>query len=383
MSSDYATHWIKEMKTATITFHASHNYGSMLQAYSLQQTLIRMGVENEILNFRSTIQRGLIPFPLDFKNPRSVFSKLLKNPQKTIKEIRKYNRFERFLRERLILTPEFITGDEVGEWLKERKYDVVIAGSDQIWNLGCWDADPAYFLDFECGFPESIRKISFAPSLGECPEEFTAEERERIKRSVRKFNAVSTREKRGKEFLEDLGIENSLVADPVFLLGREEYLPLTGKRKITRPYIFYYTPRESDGFFEAALNVAKAKGLPIVVSQDNPKYKSEETEIIRITDCGPSEFLSLLAHSEMTIGNSFHLLAFSLIFEREFIILSKHNDSRLQNILEPLELMDRLQSPYTVQIPVTEMDMDKIKIWLLAKREESLNYLNNSLHKIC
>ena len=31
------------MKVGIITFHASHNYGSMLQAYALQQTVLRLG----------------------------------------------------------------------------------------------------------------------------------------------------------------------------------------------------------------------------------------------------------------------------------------------------------------------------------------------------
>lgn len=39
---------MKTKKTATITFHAAHNYGSNLQAYALQQTIMRLGFENVI-----------------------------------------------------------------------------------------------------------------------------------------------------------------------------------------------------------------------------------------------------------------------------------------------------------------------------------------------
>ena len=45
------------MKTATITFHAAHNYGSMLQAYALQQTILNLGHENVILNLRTDKQK--------------------------------------------------------------------------------------------------------------------------------------------------------------------------------------------------------------------------------------------------------------------------------------------------------------------------------------
>ena len=46
-------------RTATITFHAAHNYGSMLQAFGLQQTLLKMGYENEIINLRTNRQTKL------------------------------------------------------------------------------------------------------------------------------------------------------------------------------------------------------------------------------------------------------------------------------------------------------------------------------------
>lgn len=44
------------MKTGILTFHASHNYGSMLQAYALQQTVLSLGHECEIINFRTERQ---------------------------------------------------------------------------------------------------------------------------------------------------------------------------------------------------------------------------------------------------------------------------------------------------------------------------------------
>lgn len=42
-----------------ITFHASHNYGSMLQAYALQQVVKNLGYDCEIINFRTKRQKDL------------------------------------------------------------------------------------------------------------------------------------------------------------------------------------------------------------------------------------------------------------------------------------------------------------------------------------
>ena len=39
------------MKICTATYHRAHNYGAMLQAYALQQSLISLGYENEIIDY--------------------------------------------------------------------------------------------------------------------------------------------------------------------------------------------------------------------------------------------------------------------------------------------------------------------------------------------
>ena len=47
------------MKIATLTFHGSHNYGSVLQAYALSKQLELMGNEVEILNLRPQSQKNM------------------------------------------------------------------------------------------------------------------------------------------------------------------------------------------------------------------------------------------------------------------------------------------------------------------------------------
>ena len=64
------------MKVGTITFHGSHNYGSMLQAYALQKYIHELlkdhdePCENLIINYRSEVQKRIYkaPEPTDLKN---------------------------------------------------------------------------------------------------------------------------------------------------------------------------------------------------------------------------------------------------------------------------------------------------------------------------
>ena len=45
------------MKIGIITYHASHNYGSMLQAWAMQRYCEKMGHWAEIINYRSFAQK--------------------------------------------------------------------------------------------------------------------------------------------------------------------------------------------------------------------------------------------------------------------------------------------------------------------------------------
>lgn len=80
------------MKTGILTFHASHNYGSMLQAFALQTTIQNMGHECEIINLRTDVQKGLIPPEIIWKHLRATLSKVLKHPKRTFQLQKKYNR---------------------------------------------------------------------------------------------------------------------------------------------------------------------------------------------------------------------------------------------------------------------------------------------------
>ncbi|MDE5551911.1 MAG: polysaccharide pyruvyl transferase family protein, partial [Muribaculaceae bacterium] len=120
-------------KTATITFHASHNYGSMLQAYALQQTLLSLGVENDILNFRTPRQKEVYRDPrnippikgFQLKNRiKAVLGKILYKDNNEILG-RKYDRFENFITNQLKVTNEFESLDAPASPVMD--YDYYIA----------------------------------------------------------------------------------------------------------------------------------------------------------------------------------------------------------------------------------------------------------------
>ena len=75
----------------------------MLQAYALQQTLFRLGYENEIINLRTQKQKNLykrLSIKSSFKSPKDFIKGLLFLPYMNQLH-KKYELFEKFLSDSL------------------------------------------------------------------------------------------------------------------------------------------------------------------------------------------------------------------------------------------------------------------------------------------
>ncbi len=363
------------MNAGVLTFHASHNYGSMLQAYALQRVLEKLGVGSEIINFRTDVQKSLTPPPVSLSHPRSSALTCLRFPGRTWALLRKYRRFELFLKKFLNVSKELHSAKEVEDYVCLRQFDAIITGSDQIWNPACWDFDMSYLVDFDY----DGKRIAYAPSLGSHPENIAEKDRNELIRAINRYDSLSTRELRGQSFLSQFtDREIKVVLDPTLLLDKDDYLDIANVGiPVKEPYIFYYTPREESGFFRKAQEYAQRRGIKILVTQSYEEYCGDN--VIRVLDCGPREFLSIVKNATLCIGNSFHLLAFSLILGREFILLSNEADSRMMNLLSPMGLTDRLIVGNAAILCNGEIDF--VEVWekLSLLREDSMRYLKSAL----
>lgn len=148
-------------KVGIITFHAAHNYGSMLQTYALQQVVLSMGYDCEIINFRSIVQKEMY-MPIFMRG--TLYGKCVRfiiQSSYALGILKKYRFFEKFLKEDLILSSkEYNTLEDLAN--ADFNYDYYISGSDQIWNVESWDFSYSYFLPFV----KFGKCIAYAPSMG-------------------------------------------------------------------------------------------------------------------------------------------------------------------------------------------------------------------------
>lgn len=357
------------MKTATITFHSAHNYGSMLQAFALQQTLHSLGVENDIINLRVDSQKQMYARP-SLLSKKFIFARTLRGLQ------RKHDLFEYFLAERLKLTEE-INDPEALEQL-DKEYDMFIAGSDQIWNPECTDFTFAYYLPF------ASRRISYATSFGPHGQA-VQDNAARIGSELEKFHAISVREQGSADIVKSLtGIEAEILPDPVVLLDKARWDELAGATPIRRgKYIFTYTPVPRHAFASLSHNIGKELKMANVTSLVRPTMASiiNHAGFEKKLDCGPIEFLNLIRHSSLIISGSFHAVLFAILFEKPFYAVCEGPDNRISHLLKVTGLEERLiyMDDYRSKIANwQDIDFSKARETIGEMRQKGIEYLKRN-----
>lgn len=370
------------MKTATITFHASHNYGSMLQAYALQQVLKnKIGVENEILNLRTEVQKKVYPNPSNIQvNLKAILKRIWNLPMQSHLQ-NKYRLFEKFLSNCLILSPEFSSGEDMINYVQ--KFDYLISGSDQIWNTICTDFDWSYYLPFARN-----NAIAYAPSMGPYPLRQVAEANyEKIGKCLSGFKAISVREKGTAELVRRItGRMPQVLVDPTMLLSKNDWDILAGKSNILdEKYILLYSPSYTVEICEIASDISSLIGLPIVVSNKLPTkflMKQKRGKFKQILDCGPIEFIKLVRNAEFVISGSFHAIVFSILYRKPFLAYKGDVDSRMKQVLSNSMLLDYAfdRSNYISKLDkLNHINFSASENYIREEYDKSFTFLKNSL----
>lgn len=360
------------MKTYTVTFHRSYNYGAMLQAYALQQFLLSEGIDNEIIDYSEEKDNLFSPIRIDSKLIKlKCFIKRVKcfMPLKSA-----IIRFNEFYKRYLIKTVRINNMDE----LKKLNKAVYITGSDQVWNPRMYNEylRPYYYLEFA---PQNSIRVSYAASLG-TTSNLKEDEIQQIGRLVQNYNMVSFRETKAYDVFSEFNTESYVHIDPVFLLRKDEWsmrFAKLFKQKIVKypQYILCYDLIQDDSINVLIDELRKIYDLPIVILKRNPLSKLTGDKVIY--NAGPLEFLNYIYYADYVVSTSFHGIAFSVLFEKNFsAIVTKHAPERILELLRKLDLEQRLwgkayQSDIKYNINYTE-----VRRILEEERTYTRNYFN-------
>ena len=306
----------KKKKIGIITFHASHNCGSMLQSFALQTILNKLGYENEIIDFQNEGQKDMYAVVHKRKNIKNFIKNMLLLLQR--KEIRKqWLNYENFKDKTFKLSKnKYYKNDDLKE--TNNLYDTFISGADQIWNITIKDSDDSYFLNFT---DDKKNRIAYAPSFGAKNVLDYSDNPNKFAEFLKRYKHLSIRENNGKKWIKDLiGKDVEIVLDPTLLLKKEDYDKILIPTNVKFKYIFYYAPVYKKHIDKFVKNLSKKYQLPVIVWNSREYYiKAEYLKgFIKAENQSTAFYLGLIKDAELVITTSFHGTIFSTIYKKNF-----------------------------------------------------------------
>jgi len=370
------------MKVGLITLHSSFSYGACLQTYATCEVIKKMGHKVEIINYVNKYEQN--------QNHLIIYNKklsVLRNIKNCLDNIflnKYYNRKKAFTKfhKSFSMTSRYTDKSE----LDNLEYDVVISGSDQLWNPDIFGGlEDAFFLNFG----KISKRISYAASAGS--HYFSEEELQTIIPLLKKYTAISVREDFLQKQLSELaGISSVVVIDPTLLLSKSEWLNL---RPLHMPlmdeeYILVYMIGVPYGEYKKKYApivryYAEKLGVKVyaVSSASNTKYYACDKNLCTLT---PEGLIHAINNAQLVITSSFHGVAFSINLNKEFVALKTANPLRVDNLLKITGLENRLMNSFddvVCEKMLAKIDYEEVNVKLTRLRDTSYGWLKENLER--
>lgn len=344
------------------------NYGSFLQHYALRLVLTRL---------------GYAPFRVLYRSYLRTLARYALTPflGKGHDRMRRFIRRERFASEyRKLIGPVFE--------LPKKNPSAYVVGSDCVWMTH----EPCAFL---IGKEYVGRKIAYAVSTAWDLFEDDSVWRSRLQEVDETFAAVAVREEYGRRTVAPLLPHQKVdcVLDPTMLLTHTDYEAIvSGKPYFAKPTLLYYV-----------VNVWTYAALQLDLLEATAKSLNCELKIIGIQgaedftpkryrlDPNPCDFIRAIRDAAYVVTNSFHGIAFSIVFRKQFVFLTQlakrygNQNCRQDEVLTKMNLLNRRIDSATVspeslknaiEVP---LDVKSLDGCCEAERSRCLKWLKDAL----
>lgn len=372
------------MEVGVFTFWTSKdNYGQALQSYALQKFLNNQeNVHAEVIRYYAS----KLPFSCRVKSfvkrlLLSVFPIIDKKAYEINKKVTERN-FEKFKKCNINYSSHILYGKLALDKFCE-KYDVLIAGSDQVWSMMLDNPmNSVYYLDF--GNSNQTR-ISYAASFG--LHTYPIHLKNELKKQLSRFDFVSVREKDGVDICRDCGIDAVHVLDPTLLLDKSVYEKFL-LRKNSVPYTFMYVLNINDGNDINWAELRKGIKTRRIVGTNGSGYTQSQIVLdgVEYENSTIEQWLSNIAYAESVVTTSFHGVVFSIVFEKNFVYIPlkgkySQSNNRVVSLLSLLGLESQILNSETKMNDVfgNSIDYLKVKQKLKDLRKKSISFLMGGL----
>ena len=375
------------LKIGILTLPITDNYGGILQAVALYRTLHNQGHDVVLIYkkfyHKEAVWKNIIKDIL-IKIPFHDFKKLKTNNRLNQKKLEMKNFHRKFIANEIFnISEELCSKQDLENFTKQENFDAIIVGSDQVWRKRYINDIfyKSFFLDFVDGI--KIKKIAYAASFGKDEWEGEDDHKE-IAKLLQDFTAISTREQSGVDVCKNTFdyAKAVHVLDPTILIGKEFY-----QKEIIKKYdetdtnkggLLTYVLDEAVEKKEIIEFVQKSKGLKSV--QHLKGFNTSHT-IFSVP-----QWVASFANADYTVTDSFHGMVFSIIFEKEFIVIG-NPDRGLDRFISLLSLVG-LENRLVFDVKdlegkeIEKIDYSRVNKILEEEKKKSLEFLVGTLSDV-
>ena len=348
------------MKIGIVTVQDSNNFGSFLQAYALQHVLQEMG--HEVVFIRSRSRDYIKRIFYRVRPSRRELLHFLAYVSENWRGRKKYRKFQKELKCFRVI-----------DQYKDEPLDLVILGSDEIWNV-----NTAVFR-LPIFYGEGMAPVmAYAVSIGDAEIEEMSCIPEKL---FHRIQPILSRDKHTADFLRSIGIESPVVCYPTFLVNKSIFLRSYHHRLLKgQPFILIYSYGLEQNIVDSICAFARQHHLRILSACFSFEWCDGTF------DCAALDFCTVLEQAAYVFTSTFHGTIFSILNHKQFVSLPVSR--KTEDLLESLEL-DK-QVVYSQQCTVSTLneklilqtiDYDVIDTNIQQKREYSLQLLREGIER--
>ena len=356
------------MRVSILTQPLGHNYGGLLQAYALQVYLKRIGCDVETLDRRVPVEQVTVAKGYIINLVRFLLGRIKSIPTNRKQSFVLQNLAD-FRDKNLVLSKRITSEIQLRDYFFRNKFEAVIVGSDQVWRPMYSPSILNFYLDFLNDIDSKPIRVAYAASFGVSEWEYPEDVTEKCRPLIKKFDAVSVREKSAVDLCKSkLGITSDWVVDPTLLLDPSDYEELIDQEAENphKSLVLSYILDASKDKQQIATAVAE------ILQTDFFHIKPEKSiSEVRSNDLGQCVFprvetwLRSFRDASFVVTDSFHGSAFAILFNRPFVAVgnSKRGMARFESLLSMFGLEHRLvetEDDITPDLINKVIDWDKV-----------------------
>lgn len=376
-----------KLRVGILTFHRAYNYGAFLQSFASSREMSKHGHQTEIIDFTpSSLMDGYKPIKI-FENRmietnhpiifyiKNVIYKIVNygyiNKKNLFELVRNQSIWEDM--DKIPLSEKCFISDQrdiFNQYFGE-KYDLIVVGSDAIWNDYQIKCPYIYYLEnTKCRY-----KVSYAASAyGMSYERKSSEQLAHISELLEDFDLIACRDEYTENEVRKISKKSVYhTCDPTFFLNASDFdeYAESAKEKLINAGVDF---SKKLVFLMGDANVGKVARAAL---SDQYAligiYNYNRYADINIPNLTPFEWAASFRFFEFTITSYFHCSIFSLLSGIPVVAIDKitafsiKHKSKIRDLFERLHITDFYHTS-----DLSKIEMQKASVAAVEKRNDSI-----------